>query len=161
MCYPLCQRYLQGGLLSALYRSWFVRQATLYAIQGYAIQGYAIQGYTIQGYTIQGYTIQGYTIQGYTIQGELSYRRPVRRARSHETQEDKAADPFHVSRPESCDRQGMCSCRPSGGLGWGQSSLRTSRKAFWGTCTLPICFMRFLPRFCFSRSLRLRLMSPP
>jgi hypothetical protein len=26
---------------------------------------------------------------------------------------------------------------------------------------LPTCFMRFLPSFCFSRSLRLRLMSPP
>ena len=42
-----------------------------------------------------------------------------------------------------------------------QSSFRTARKAFWGTSTLPICFIRFLPRFCFSNSLRLRLTSPP
>ena len=42
-----------------------------------------------------------------------------------------------------------------------QSSLRTARNAFCGTSTLPICFIRFLPRFCFSRSLRLRLTSPP
>ncbi len=38
---------------------------------------------------------------------------------------------------------------------------RTARKAFWGMSTLPIDFMRFLPAFCFSQSLRLRLMSPP
>ena len=34
-------------------------------------------------------------------------------------------------------------------------------KASWGTSTLPTIFMRFLPSFCFSSSLRLRLMSPP
>jgi Skp family chaperone for outer membrane proteins len=37
----------------------------------------------------------------------------------------------------------------------------TARKASWGMSTLPMRFMRFLPSFCFSRSLRLRLMSPP
>ncbi len=30
-----------------------------------------------------------------------------------------------------------------------------------GTSTRPTIFMRFLPSFCFSSSLRLRLMSPP
>ncbi len=34
-------------------------------------------------------------------------------------------------------------------------------KASWGTSTRPTIFMRFLPSFCFSSSLRLRLMSPP
>ena len=34
-------------------------------------------------------------------------------------------------------------------------------KASWGTSTLPMFFMRFFPSFCFSRSLRLRVMSPP
>jgi len=33
--------------------------------------------------------------------------------------------------------------------------------ALWGISTLPTCLMRFLPAFCFSSSLRLRLMSPP
>ncbi len=33
--------------------------------------------------------------------------------------------------------------------------------ASWGTSTRPTIFMRFLPSFCFSRSLRLRVMSPP
>ena len=33
--------------------------------------------------------------------------------------------------------------------------------ASWGTSTRPTIFMRFLPSFCFSSSLRLRLMSPP
>ena len=37
----------------------------------------------------------------------------------------------------------------------------TAMKASWGMPTLPNCFMRFLPSFCFSRSLRLRVMSPP
>src|SRR3954463_11868270 len=39
--------------------------------------------------------------------------------------------------------------------------LSTSMKASWGMLTLPKAFMRFLPSFCFSRSLRLRVMSPP
>ena len=41
------------------------------------------------------------------------------------------------------------------------STLRIARKASCGTSTVPICFMRFLPAFCFSSSLRLREMSPP
>ena len=38
---------------------------------------------------------------------------------------------------------------------------RMARKASCGISTEPTCFMRFLPAFCFSRSLRLRVMSPP
>ncbi len=41
------------------------------------------------------------------------------------------------------------------------SRLRTARKASCGTSTPPTCFIRFFPFFCFSRSLRLREMSPP
>ena len=41
------------------------------------------------------------------------------------------------------------------------STLRMAMKASWGTSTLPRDFMRFLPSFCFSSSLRLREMSPP
>ncbi len=37
----------------------------------------------------------------------------------------------------------------------------TSIKASCGMFTLPTDFMRFLPSFCFSSSLRLRVMSPP
>ncbi len=43
----------------------------------------------------------------------------------------------------------------------GQLILRMVMKASCGMSTEPICFMRFLPSFCFSRSLRLRVMSPP
>ena len=39
--------------------------------------------------------------------------------------------------------------------------LSTARNASCGISTLPTCFMRFLPSFCFSSSLRLREMSPP
>ena len=41
------------------------------------------------------------------------------------------------------------------------SRLRTARNASCGTSTAPTCFMRFLPFFWRSRSLRLRVMSPP
>ena len=37
----------------------------------------------------------------------------------------------------------------------------TARNASCGISTLPTRFMRFLPSFCFSSSLRLREMSPP
>lgn len=50
------------------------------------------------------------------------------------------------------DRAGYCySC----------SDLSTATNALWGISTEPTIFMRFLPIFCFSRSLRLRVMSPP
>ena len=39
--------------------------------------------------------------------------------------------------------------------------LSTARNASCGISTLPTRFMRFLPSFCFSSSLRLREMSPP
>ncbi len=42
-----------------------------------------------------------------------------------------------------------------------ESRFSTARKASCGTSTAPTCFMRFLPFFCFSSSLRLREMSPP
>ena len=41
------------------------------------------------------------------------------------------------------------------------SILRAARKALCGISTLPNWRMRFLPSFCLSSSLRLRLMSPP
>ena len=44
---------------------------------------------------------------------------------------------------------------------FGQFVLRTSMKASCGMLTLPMAFIFFLPSFCLSRSLRLRLMSPP
>src|SRR3954465_15649476 len=39
--------------------------------------------------------------------------------------------------------------------------LSTARKASWGISTFPTSFMRALPSFCFSSSLRFRVMSPP
>ena len=41
------------------------------------------------------------------------------------------------------------------------SSLRIAMKACCGISTLPSCFMRFLPSFCFSRSFLFLEMSPP
>ena len=42
-----------------------------------------------------------------------------------------------------------------------ESRFKTARKASCGTSTPPTCFIRFFPFFCFSRSFRLRVMSPP
>src|SRR5687768_17456085 len=39
------------------------------------------------------------------------------------------------------------------------SSRSAEMNASWGTSTRPMFFIRFLPSFCFSRSLRLRVMS--
>jgi hypothetical protein len=41
------------------------------------------------------------------------------------------------------------------------SSSSTARNASCGTSTWPTCFMRFLPAFCFSSSLRFLVTSPP
>ena len=41
------------------------------------------------------------------------------------------------------------------------SALNTATKALWGMATEPIIFIRFFPFFCFSRSLRFLVMSPP
>ena len=50
----------------------------------------------------------------------------------------------------------------SGEISAGQSSsLSAETNASWGTSTRPIDFIRFLPSFCFSNSLCLRVMSPP
>lgn len=41
------------------------------------------------------------------------------------------------------------------------SNFNTAKNASCGTSTVPICRIRFLPSFCFSNNLRLRLTSPP
>ncbi len=48
-----------------------------------------------------------------------------------------------------------------GGCHHSWPTFSTARKASCGISTRPTRFMRFLPSFCFSSSLRLRLMSPP
>ncbi len=42
-----------------------------------------------------------------------------------------------------------------------ESSLKAEMNASWGTSTRPMLFMRFLPSFCFSNSLRFLVTSPP
>ena len=42
-----------------------------------------------------------------------------------------------------------------------ESVFNTDKNADWGISTWPTIFIRFLPFFCFSNSLRLRVMSPP
>ena len=87
----------------------------------------------------------------------------MRRARSTAT---TIASPY--SRTSDL-RRGLAavSAGRGGGLGPGldlahpRQLLRTDRNASCGTSTFPTCFMRFLPSFCFSRSFRFRVMSPP
>jgi hypothetical protein len=56
---------------------------------------------------------------------------------------------------------GGCSGRSTGPTGDQSSSFRAETKASWGTSTRPMFFIFFFPSFCFSSSLRLRVMSPP
>ena len=44
---------------------------------------------------------------------------------------------------------------------YSSSGARTARNASCGTVTPPMLFIRFLPSFCFSKSFRLRVISPP
>ena len=66
-----------------------------------------------------------------------------------------------------CRRRGGAGLLESGRLVGGaelaqfSSILRAEMKASCGISTLPNCRIFFLPSFCLSRSLRLRLMSPP
>jgi len=41
------------------------------------------------------------------------------------------------------------------------ATFRTLKKASCGSSIEPICFIRFFPSFCFSKSFRFRVMSPP
>ena len=50
---------------------------------------------------------------------------------------------------------------PAAGSNQSSEVFSTARKADWGSSTSPTIFIRFLPSFCFSSSLRLRVMSPP
>ncbi len=80
----------------------------------------------------------------------------------HQQQRKIAFD--HARVPGPCvggeSRQDHRSDRTHDGLHQ-SCTCKMARKASWGTSTEPICFMRFLPAFCFSRSLRFRVMSPP
>lgn len=57
-------------------------------------------------------------------------------------------------------RRGSCYFFPAA-LPSPESEESAAMKASCGTSTRPTIFIRFLPSFCFSSSLRLRLMSPP
>ena len=61
----------------------------------------------------------------------------------------------------SVSLHGLVHLIPAHFLPVGTSEVRAAMKASCGTSTRPMDFMRFLPSFCFSSSLRLRLMSPP
>ncbi len=50
---------------------------------------------------------------------------------------------------------------PAHAGGYSLSFCKAAKKASWGSSMLPIFFIRRLPSFCFSKSLRLRVMSPP
>ena len=63
---------------------------------------------------------------------------------------------FVTTESDSCKSRALVRARPTQ-----VSSFKMARNASCGTSTLPTDFMRFLPSFCFSSSLRLRLMSPP
>src|SRR3989344_2934285 len=90
---------------------------------------------------------------------------PVR-ARDHRGREQQqgeiAFDGTKVPGPDIAPKCGQHQgCENLHELEHQSSTCKMARNASCGTSTDPICFMRFLPAFCFSRSLRLRLTSPP
>ncbi len=74
-----------------------------------------------------------------------------------------AAQPVMIEQPHGagCDQQQEQDEREVHAHHRYLPTCRMARKASWGISTLPTCFMRFLPSFCFSSSFFLRVMSPP
>ena len=82
--------------------------------------------------------------------------------------------PIHVACPSICSIQCILPGQPRT-VCWRETNarqrhespnlfvvhLQDGQECFCGISTLPTCFIRFLPAFCFSKSLRLRVMSPP
>jgi hypothetical protein len=79
--------------------------------------------------------------------------------------EPSAGDELMVDRQLAFCRVGFADAHDSTGAhahGKNQSSnLRAETKASCGISTLPMLFIRFLPSFCFWRSLFFRVTSPP
>ena len=89
------------------------------------------------------------------------FRHPIHTRDGGGRQQQRSKIAFHhASVPSACIAY-KCSQDQAGDSGDQSSTCNIAKKASWGTSTDPICFMRFLPAFCFSKSLRLRLMSPP
>jgi len=75
------------------------------------------------------------------------------------------ASPKHRRRPAASvpPLLGRVRMSSDGGASFPRSFLTDFQdgEGLWGTSTLPTDFMRFFPSFCFSRSLRFRVISPP
>ena len=109
------------------------------------------------------------------VRHRVHIRRPPRRVPHHEVERAVVAacgtegkvDVEREGRPGRCGiarrRPRSFAGRTSGRVAAAahRSIFSTERKASCGTVTEPTCFIRFLPSFCFSRSLRFREMSPP
>ena len=70
--------------------------------------------------------------------------------------QDRSSEATHPPRPPPTPMGYFLALSPAGPL-----VESAAMNASWGTSTRPTIFIRFLPSFCFSSSLRLRLMSPP
>jgi len=90
---------------------------------------------------------------------QLCDQRSGRRAGSRKAPANSLASYGHPHPFSLLDRHTISSPYSSSSLL--PETFSTARKASCGMSTWPTRFMRFLPSFCFSRSLRLREMSPP
>jgi hypothetical protein len=87
-----------------------------------------------------------------------SYRCPVRKRPRRGSVGPKPAGPGRLCCPT---RRAAAGYLFDLGLSPDSSVDSAATKASCGTSTRPMVFIRFLPSFCFSSSLRLRVMSPP
>ena len=93
------------------------------------------------------------------LQLELGQQRVDVRSVLPDTADDR--DEVAVPAPVRAERQVDVEVARSAGHFPFSFRLRTARNASWGTSTAPTCFIRFLPFFWRSSSLRFRVMSPP
>lgn len=126
--------------------------------------------HTFFGYASRPTSLQAIVYVGYLVMALGAFllgRRPIHgpgAGHEHAARSDRGADSGGAGRRSEGDHTGLPADASAGATGASacqEPSLNAEIKASWGTSTRPMFFIRRLPSFCFSSSLRLRVTSPP